>query len=410
MAKVLGNEELNLLKQKSPFALPDNPSDKGLNAAQIKAKFWEGLLLLFNWLKEAQTAHNSENQTLTNNLNIEKGRIDVIVSYFADGKANFAIKDQNGNVIDTTYETKGDATLKFNTAIAQITSLTTALANGTNIPARAYADESGNNIKSSYASVLAQAGNYGTTNSLSFTLRLYNKNGGVLSTVTQSLPEATTAHAGLLNAEDKAKINNIASDIATCLASAKTYTDNKVARANLVSVLGEATQSLSGLLSSEDKRRLDVLYALLGESSDGDNVVNTINEVLAIFNSYPEGADLVSALALKVNISDIVDNLLSAEANKPLSANMGRYLKTLIDSLDSAKANAADVYTKSQVYTKTESGDLFRTQEQVDDQIDTKLAGVNTMNVIADEDNSKNYTYQIKIQSGKAHLIATEVE
>ena len=67
-----------------------------------------------------------------------------------------------------------------------------------------------------------------------------------------------------------------------------------------VSDLITATQSLPGLMSATDKQRLDVLHALLEEDT-ANNVVDSINEVLAIFNNYPEGADLVTALAGKVD-------------------------------------------------------------------------------------------------------------
>jgi len=71
----------------------------------------------------------------------------------------------------------------------------------------------------------------------------------------------------------------------------------------LKTFLGEATTSLSGLMSSTDKTRLDTLYALLNDTTDGsaDSVVDNISEVLAIFDSYPEGADIVSALTDKVD-------------------------------------------------------------------------------------------------------------
>jgi hypothetical protein len=70
--------------------------------------------------------------------------------------------------------------------------------------------------------------------------------------------------------------------------------------ASLTAALNEASTSLKGLMSSTDKTNLDTLVALLA-SSDGDSVVNTITEILAIFNSYPEGADLVTALNGKVD-------------------------------------------------------------------------------------------------------------
>ena len=55
-----------------------------------------------------------------------------------------------------------------------------------------------------------------------------------------------------------------------------------------ITAIGEATQSLSGVMSATDKARLDALHALLNEGSAND-VVDSINEVLAIFNNYPEG-------------------------------------------------------------------------------------------------------------------------
>ena len=57
---------------------------------------------------------------------------------------------------------------------------------------------------------------------------------------------------------------------------------------------------MAGLLSAEDKTHLDGLVALL-ENSDGDTIVDTIGEILAIFQEYPEGADLVTVLQGKVD-------------------------------------------------------------------------------------------------------------
>lgn len=394
MGKVLGNQELNLLKQKSPFSLPDNPSDKGLSATQIKAKFWEGLLLLFNWLKESQLE-----------LADDEDLIDVLYTYFTNGKANFAVKDQNGNVIDATYETKTSATAKYNANKDEIDKIK----DGTTVVEKASKDEDGVSIKT-YGKSLTH-GLTGDSGHWTFTFSLLDKSGNVLDTETQVFGSATTTYAGLLSAADKAKINAIASDIATCLASAKLYTDDKVARTNLVTVLGEASQSLNGLMSATDKTRLDTLFALLGDSADGDSVVNTINEVLAIFDQYPEGADLVGALAAKVAIADIVDNLTTQSAVLPLSAKQGYILKGLIDDLALNKADAASVYTKLETYSRTEADDKFRTESQVDDQIDEKLANVSNMNVIADIPENKNYSHQMLVRAdGELVLRLTEIE
>ena len=76
------------------------------------------------------------------------------------------------------------------------------------------------------------------------------------------------------------------------------HQDN-ILRAEFVTALGNATTELAGLLMRLTNKDL-TLYTLLG-GGDADAVVNTITEVLAIFASYPEGADLVAALAGKVD-------------------------------------------------------------------------------------------------------------
>lgn len=58
-----------------------------------------------------------------------------------------------------------------------------------------------------------------------------------------------------------------------------------------------ATTSKAGLMSSTDKTNLDTLSNLLGDDSDA--VVNKINEVIEIFDSYPEGDKIADALAGK---------------------------------------------------------------------------------------------------------------
>ena len=49
-------------------------------------------------------------------------------------------------------------------------------------------------------------------------------------------------------------------------------------------------------MSATDKQRLDVLHALLEEDTS-NSVVDSINEVLAIFNNYPEGCGLSNSLS-----------------------------------------------------------------------------------------------------------------
>ncbi len=73
----------------------------------------------------------------------------------------------------------------------------------------------------------------------------------------------------------------------------------------LTAALNAATQSLQGMMSSTDKKRLDDLWAIF-DNGDSEGFVDTLTEILEIFESYPEGADLVSALASKVDANTAI--------------------------------------------------------------------------------------------------------
>ena len=327
----LTSENKEFLKNKSPFALPDNPSEKRWSAAQIKQKMYEGFLVLFEWL---QRLANETNSVLQED-DIAFEEIIESIDKIVDGTTIVAKSygDEDGSNIKVTYETKADATSKFNTNKDEIDKIK----DGTTVVGKADNDADGTSIKT-YARSLSNSLQGSATQWL-FTIKLIGKLGNELNSITQVFGSASQQNAGLLSAADKTKIDLIANDIATALQTAKTYTDNKVDRSNLVSVLGEASQALNGLMSATDKARLDTLYALLSDD-DSDTVVDTIQEVLNIFNNYPEGADLVGALALKVDISAIVDNLNSDSAVLPLSAKQGKVLKALVDNEASTRSTA----------------------------------------------------------------------
>lgn len=59
----------------------------------------------------------------------------------------------------------------------------------------------------------------------------------------------------------------------------------------------------------------------------------TLDEVQEIIDYITDNAaDITTLMSSKVNISSIVDNLLSSLSNSPLSANQGRLLKNLVDT------------------------------------------------------------------------------
>ena len=223
------------------------------------------------------------------------------------------------------------------------------------------------NLERNSASAISSSQNI-NADGIQYTITLSNTQNANLSTTTQYIPLATTLQAGLLSSADKEKLNNLESNLTTYLANAKAYTDEKLERDNLVSILGTASYTLDGLLTSEDKKKIDALYSLLGEAGDADTVVNTINEVLAIFSNYPEGVNIISEIEKKVNYSDVVNTLNSEEISKPLSAKMGKELKTKVDT----KAELA--YVNEELNKKALQSDLV--------EISTKFAINNSLTTI----------------------------
>ena len=81
------------------------------------------------------------------------------------------------------------------------------------------------------------------------------------------------------------------------------------------------------------------------------------------------------------------------------------YNKSQADTLLNAKANSSDVYDKQAADNK------FRTESQVDDQIDTKLSGLSRINYIEDLEEDKNYDYKFIVkEDGELVMRITEVE
>ena len=67
--------ELETLKRKSPYALPNNPSAAGWSASQIKAKMYEGIFYLYNLLKELRSSTETKISEAT------KDKVDKIEGY-----------------------------------------------------------------------------------------------------------------------------------------------------------------------------------------------------------------------------------------------------------------------------------------------------------------------------------------
>jgi len=218
-----------------------------------------------------------------------------------------------------------------------IDNLFDAIITGTQLVGKAKLDEGGHDIRESYGASLST-----DNDDVALKITLRNKLNDVLTTLI--LREATTTKNGLMSSADKVKLTDLPTkgqlDSALAVKVPQTRKilgidlTNDILLDEFKTAIGEATAILSGLMSATDKARLDALHALLGVESDADVVVNTINEVLAIFSAYPEGADLVNALSGKVD----------KVAGKGLSEN---------DFTDTLKAKLDSLLSGSNYYDKT---------------------------------------------------------
>ena len=144
----------------------------------------------------------------------------------------------------------------------------------------------------------------------------------------------TTAESNVTNLQS-GKVDKTQTILFSDTSSGIDLQDN-ISLTEFKTALGNATQSLAGLMSAADKTNLDNLVAVLGVA-DGDNIVNTITEILAVFENYPEGFDLVNAFAGKVD----------KVAGKQLSTN---------DLTNTLKTNYDTAYNHSQIVTGNPHG------------------------------------------------------
>jgi hypothetical protein len=91
------------------------------------------------------------------------------------------------------------------------------------------------------------------------------------------------------------------------------------------------------------------------------------------------------ALATKVSITDIVDDLLSVATDKPLSANQGRLLKKLIDEIDPH-------YAENVLYNDTNVKDALDKVSNVSDNVADVQTKVNRLYDIEKLRIAKNFT------------------
>lgn len=149
-----------------------------------------------------------------------------------------------------------------------------------------------------------------------------------------------------------------------------------ITKSQLLEAVGNATTLAAGFMSATDKSYLDELYALL-DTDDADALVNTLGEILQLFNNYPEGADIVTALAGKANVVHTHVEADITDLDKYTQAEADALLLTKVDK-ETGKSLVADTEITKLVALDSQS------------ELDNKLA------LKIDKDLSNNTTYPPK--------------
>ena len=157
------------------------------------------------------------------------------------------------------------------------------------------------------------------------------------------------ADIGLGNVDNTSDANKPVSTLqaaadAVVLADGKAYADGLITQ-----IINGAPADANTLKELNDKI-LAVQAIIGGATEDGDSLVNTVAELLAVFSTYSEGVDLVSLLAGKVDKTDIYNALDCIVAGKVLDARQGKVLNDLITALTTAVSGKEPANANIQVH------------------------------------------------------------
>jgi hypothetical protein len=127
---------------------------------------------------------------------------------------------------------------------------------------------------------------------------------------------------------------------ADSLASAKSYTDTKVADLVSFTVVDNKIGTHNTSTSAHNDIR-DIITGLTNRlnalANSDDTTLDQLSEIVEYIKNNKSLIDGITTS--KVNVSDIIDNLTTNVVNKPLSAAQGVAIKTLIDEIKDVKAD-----------------------------------------------------------------------
>lgn len=367
-------EELQKIKDNSPFSLPDSPSESGWTSAQIKEKFWKGLIVLYDIINDDRDALEEKLGLVDSALEDLNGVAKVMPR---------AVADEDGVSIKNGYVKLSSLTgglisvlkyIKENGQTGNIYDLETAINTvRTNLEALVSEKFSGEKAKKAIDADYAERAYKDADGNVI-------KNTYVKQSSIDSLASLITGIANGTSVVDKARKDQDGNRIDL------TY----IKIANIVDSL--SSTSTTQPLSANQGKVLDAkIAAVLALLQSNDTDLDTVQEIVTYIKNNKSLIDGVTTS--KVSISDIVDNLTSEITSKPLSANQGVVIKALIDALAASKADASEVYTK----------------QGAEDMVDSKIAGISSVNVVTDQDEEKVYDWRIVVRGERVYLAVTDI-
>lgn len=122
--------------------------------------------------------------------------------------------------------------------------------------------------------------------------------------------------------------------------------------ASLVSQLLNGAGTGYDTLKALENRIVAINAILGGDTPDGDNIVNKVSELLAVFSTFEEGSDIATLLSAKLNTSDVYNAMDRLLAGKALDARQGKVLSDLCDGLRIDLTNHNHAGTYEPVFSK----------------------------------------------------------
>lgn len=164
--------------------------------------------------------------------------------------------------------------------------------------------------------------------------------------------------------------------------------------AELTGALNEATESLKGLLSASDKGKINSLWAIFDNGANED-FVDTLTEILEVFASYPQGAELIEKLADKVDKNEAITastkTKISYDSKGLVTAGADATLDDIVDGATKKWANIVD---------RTSAQSIGGTKTFDSEKLEIKGSGAGVIKLKSENASASSYTATLQARNG----------